>query len=179
MALPIEHVSGHVDVIDDAFFARNVDATIAKSEFHASGSIFDFADPKIQLAIDGAGDLNDLREAFTFAKTQPVGGMTTLHVALSGSLDDPFIAIHAAAPHARYQNIPFHDMRASVAINHDVVAFIPLRASYGGVDVAVRGALDLRRPSAPTSSCTCRPRPIACPTSANCSAATAWSAMRS
>ena len=142
MTRPIEDLNGHVDVIDDAFFTHGLDATLAKSHFRASGSIYDFADPKLQLRIDGEGDLADLREAFAFAKAQPVSGATTLHVGLSGALADPVIGIHADAPNAKYANVPFENMHAAVAINHGIVAFLPLRASYGGADVLVLGSLD-------------------------------------
>ncbi|MGR4063842.1 MAG: hypothetical protein ACLQPV_00165, partial [Vulcanimicrobiaceae bacterium] len=147
MARPIENLNGHVDVIDDAFFARHFSATVANSHFSTTGSIYDFSQPKIQLSVDGEGDLKDLREAFAFAKTQPLSGATTLHVGLSGSLLDPFIAIHASAPGATYANIPFHDMHASVAINHGLIAFLPLRASYGAAGVTVFGSLDTNSPA--------------------------------
>src|SRR5690348_5946143 len=74
-------------------------------------------------------------------RDQPVAGAPHLGDLVAGPVDDPVIVARADAPHARYRELPFDRLTASVIYHSGVVALAPLHASYAGVELAVRGTL--------------------------------------
>jgi hypothetical protein len=55
------------------------------------------------------------------------------------------IVARANAAHALYRNLPFDGVAAGVVYHANVLALVPLRASYGGVALGVRGTLHIGR----------------------------------
>ncbi len=150
LAKPVDEIRGRLEVIDNAFFVRGVRAQLAGMPMRIDGGVYDFSGdvtgrPQLRLGISGAGDLAALRSAFTFTKDQPMAGATSLGVLVEGPIDDPLILASATAPKARYRTLPFDGLNAAVIYHANVVALAPLRVSYGGVAVGVRGTMEIGR----------------------------------
>ena len=148
LSLPIENVAGTLHVVDNAFFISGARATLAGIPLHIQGGVYDLTGavtggPRLRLGVSGTGDLARLRNAFGFTRDQPISGETTLGVLVGGPVGDPVIVARANAPHALYRNLPFDGVAAGVVYHANVVALAPLRASYGGVALGVRGTLHI------------------------------------
>jgi len=148
LAAPVEHLSGHLQVVDDAFFVRGASAMLGGIPLRIDGGAYDFTggltgQPQLRLGVEGSGDLSGLRQAFAFARDQPISGRAHLGVLVAGPISNPVIVARVGAPHAAYRAMPFDDLRARVVYNSNVVALAPLQADYGGVNLSLRGTLGL------------------------------------
>jgi len=146
LSLPIENIGGTLHVVDNAFFISSARATLAGIPLNIQGGIYDLngavtGGPQLRLGVWGAGDLADLRHAFGFTRDQPISGKATLGVLVGGPIGDPVIVARANAGRALYRNLPFDRVTAGVVYHANVVALAPLRASYGGISIGVRGTL--------------------------------------
>ncbi|MBV9027869.1 MAG: hypothetical protein JO311_04580, partial [Candidatus Eremiobacteraeota bacterium] len=150
LAAPVERLSGHVQVVDDAFFVRGASAMLAGIPLRIDGGAYDLTgsltgQPQLRLGVEGSGDLSGLRRAFAFARDQPISGRAHLGVLVGGALSNPVIVARVHAAHAAYRAMPFDDLGARVVYNSNVVALAPLQAHYSGVDMSLRGTLGLGR----------------------------------
>jgi TamB, inner membrane protein subunit of TAM complex len=148
LSLPIENIGGTLHVVDNAFFISSARATLAGIPLHIQGGVYDLngavtGGPQLRLGVWGAGDLADLRRAFGFTRDQPISGKATLGVLVGGPIADPVIVARANARRALYRNLPFDGITAGVVYHANVVALAPLRASYGGISLGVRGTLHI------------------------------------
>ncbi len=146
LSLPIENIAGRLHVVDNDFFISAARATLAGIPLHIQGGVYDLngavtGGPQLRLGVSGAGDLADLRAAFGFTRDQPISGKVTLGVLVGGPIGDPVIVARANGARALYRNLPFDRITAGVVYHANVVALAPLRASYGGIAIAVRGTL--------------------------------------
>jgi TamB, inner membrane protein subunit of TAM complex len=146
LAAPIESVRARLHLIDNTFYVRNATATLTGIPLRIEGGVYDLSGgltgrQQLRVGVSGAGDLKSLRRAFQFMRDQPVAGATQLGVLVAGPIDDPVIVARASAARARYRALPFDALSAGVVYHAGVVALAPLRASYAGLDVVVRGTL--------------------------------------
>lgn len=146
LALPIDNIEGRLRVVDGTFFMDDARAMLAGIPLQIRGGIFDLngavtGGAQLRLGVWGSGELADLRNAFTFTRDQPITGKATLGVLVQGRVDDPVIVARASAARAAYRRLPFDGVVAGVVYHANVVALAPLRASYGGVAMAIRGML--------------------------------------
>lgn len=151
LSLPIENVGGTLHVVDNAFFISGARATLAGIPLQIRGGVYDLngavtGGPQLRLGVWGAGDLADLRNAFGFTRDQPISGKATLGVLVQGPIADPVIVARANAARALYRSLPFDGVAAGVVYHANVVALVPLRASYGGIALGVRGTLTTGAP---------------------------------
>ncbi len=150
LAAPVERVRARLEVIDNAFFVRGATAMLAGIPLNMSGGAYDFdgsltGRAQLRLAVWGRGDLSGLRRAFTFASDQPISGAANLGVLVNGPVDDPVIVARVDAARARYRELPFDSLAASVVYHSNVVALAPLRVGYSGVALGLHGTLELGR----------------------------------
>ena len=148
LSLPIENISGTLHVVDNDFFISEARATLAGIPLHIQGGVYDLTgavtgSPQLRLGVSGAGDLADLRAAFGFTRDQPISGKVTLGVLVGGPVADPVIIARANGARALYRSLPFDGINAGVVYHANVIALAPLRASYGGISIGVRGTLHL------------------------------------
>ncbi|MBV9233975.1 MAG: translocation/assembly module TamB domain-containing protein [Candidatus Eremiobacteraeota bacterium] len=148
LAAPVERLTGHLQVVDDAFFVRGARAMVAGIPLKIDGGAYDITGsltgrPQLRLGLEGTGNLSGLRRAFAFARGQPISGRARLGVLVSGPIADPVIAARVTAAHAAYRAMPFDRLRARVVYNANVVALAPLQMNYGGVEMSLRGTLGL------------------------------------
>jgi hypothetical protein len=146
LAAPIDDVRGRLQLVDDTFFLRHVDARLSGVALHITGGIYDFGggltgSPQLRLGIYGDGDLSALRHAFTFTRREPMSGPLRIAVLVAGPIGDPVIVANAASSHVIYRNVPFDGLRAGVVYHHSVVGLMPLMAAYGSTQLSVRGTL--------------------------------------
>jgi autotransporter translocation and assembly factor TamB len=146
LAKPLKNISGRLQIVDDAFFARNLDATLASVPVVVNGGIFNFRAPQIKLGISGVGDLTNLRQMLAFSRNQPVSGAARAGVLLEGPLGKPIVVAHVDAANARYRTLPLENAHAEIAVAAGTVIVSPLRASYGGIGASARGSLILGKP---------------------------------
>jgi hypothetical protein len=148
LAAPIERFRAHVELVDNAFYVDRADAMLAGIPLHIVGGAYDLTGAltgtaQLRLGVDGTGDLSGLRRAFTFARDQAISGNAHFGVLVHGPIDDPVIVARVTAPHAFYRAMPFDALAAGVVYHSNVVALAPLRARYGGIDLGVRGTLEI------------------------------------
>jgi hypothetical protein len=146
LAAPVNDLHGRLHVVDNAFFVRDLRATLTGIPLRITGGVYDLTgaltgSPHLRLAVWGAGDMRELRHAFTFTRDQPIAGMTRLGVLVHGAIDDPVIVARADAPHASYRAIPFDALHANVVYHANVVALAPLQANYAGTKIGIRGTM--------------------------------------
>lgn len=146
LAAPVDNLRGRVRVVDNAFFVGDLRATLAGIPLRITGGVYDLTgaltgSAHLRLGVWGTGDMRDLRRAFTFTRDQPIAGMTRLGVLVHGPIDDPVIVARADAARATYRAIPFDALHADVVYHHNLVALAPLRASYAGTEIVIRGTM--------------------------------------
>jgi hypothetical protein len=145
---PVEGFRARVQLIDNDFYVRGAHASLAGIPLRIDGGAYDFTGAvtgraELRLGIDGTGDLSALRKAFVFARDQAISGRARFSVLVHGPIDDPVIVARVNAAHAAYRAMPFDGLDAGVVYHSNVVALAPLRASYGGIAIGVRGTLDI------------------------------------
>ncbi len=150
LAAPIENVRARLEVVDNAFFVRGARATLAGIPLRIEGGAYDFTGAltgraQLRLGVWGTGDLSALRQAFAFARAQPISGTAHLGVLVHGPIDDPVIVARVSAPNARYRTLPFDSLRAGVVYHSSVIALAPLRVRYGGISLSVTGTMEIRK----------------------------------
>ncbi len=148
LAAPIENLRARLEVIDNAFFVRGAHATLAGIHLRIDGGAYDFTGAltggaKLRLGVSGTGDLSALRQAFTFARGQPISGAARLGVLVHGPIDDPVIVARVSSPKARYRELPFDSLNAGVVYHSNVVALAPLSVGYGGMALRVAGTMNV------------------------------------
>jgi autotransporter translocation and assembly factor TamB len=148
---PIENISGHLELVDNAVFVRDLSARLAGVPLHASGGLFDLTgdltgSPQLRLGVYGSGDLADLRNAFKFTAKEPIRGTMNLGVLVEGPLDNPLIVARGRAPDAYYQKMPLDSIDANIMYYNGRVALLPLHAYYAGTEVGARGYFDIAGP---------------------------------
>jgi len=148
LAAPVDHLRARLEVADDAFFVLDARGSLGTLPLTIDGGGFDLTGsltghPQLRLGVRGAGDLSALREAFAFARTQPISGRGRLGVLVGGRIDDPVIVARVTAPHAWYRALPFESLAAGVVYHSNVVALAPLRVTYGGIALRVDGTMTI------------------------------------
>jgi hypothetical protein len=146
LAAPVENLRARLQVVDNTFFVRDARATLAGIPLRIDGGMYDFTGaltghPQLRLAVSGNGDLSGLRQAFAFARDQPISGSAGLGVLVQGPITDPVIVARVNASHPRYRTLPFDSLTAGVVYHSNIVALAPLRVNYGGVALRVNGTL--------------------------------------
>jgi len=148
LAQPLDRITGRLQIVDDQFFSRRLDATLAGVPVLVAGGLFDFASPQLRFGLTGRGDLAKLRGVLGFARAQPVRGDARVGVLIEGATADPIVVAHADAPRAYYRDLPLDAVHADVALAHGVVYVAPMLADYAGVRTIARGSLTLGKPVA-------------------------------
>ena len=141
LARPLGDIRGHLQVIDDAFFARNLDGTLAGAPVAVMGGIYDFAEPKYRLGVTTHGDLAKLRSVFTFSQTQPVTGTADAGVLVEGDLSAPIVVASLDGARVAYGKIPLSNVHALLAFANNTLYLAPAVAHAEGADVSIGGTL--------------------------------------
>lgn len=148
LAAPVEQLRAHLEVVDTSFFVRDASAVLGGLPLRIDGGAYDFTGaltghPRLRIAVQGSGNLSALRQAFTFARDQPISGPAQLGVLVNGAIDDPVIIAHVTAAHAWYRALPFSGLSAHVVYHSNVVALAPVRVSYSGITIGVDGTMQI------------------------------------
>ncbi len=148
LAAPVENLRARLNVIDNEFFVRRAHASLAGLPLTIEGGAYDLTGAltghaQLRLGVWGRGNLSALRQAFAFARAQPISGSARLGVLVNGRIDDPVIVARVAAPHAYYRALPFESLFAGVVYHSNVVALAPLRVAYGGIALRVDGTMNV------------------------------------
>ncbi len=146
LAEPIDNVRGHLQLVDNAFFLKRIDGTLAGIPLEVTGGIYDLTGQltggaQLRLGVWGTGDLRDLRRAFTFTRDQPISGGTSLGVLVEGPIENPLILARARAQRTIYRQLPFDALQADIVYHDNMLAYAPLHAYYGGTEVGIRGTM--------------------------------------
>ncbi len=150
LAKPVDDINGRLQIVDNALFARRLDATLAGVPVTVTGGLFDFRDPQLRFALAGSGDIATLRSALSFARNEPVRGATRIGVLLEGSTSAPIVVVHADAARMFYRDLPLNAVSTDLALSSEVVTIAPLVATYAGLRTTTIGTLALGK--APTSN---------------------------
>lgn len=146
LAAPVEKLQARLNVIDNAFFVRDATASLAGLPLTIEGGAYDLTGAltghaQLRLGVWGRGDLSALRQAFAFARGQPISGGARLGVLVNGRIDDPVIVARVNAERAFYRALPFESLAAAVVYHSNVIALAPVRVAYGGIAVRVDGTM--------------------------------------
>ncbi len=143
LAQPLDNISGRLQIVDDEFFSKHLDATLGGVPVRVAGGLFDFAAPQLRFGISGEGDLSKLRGVLAFARTQPVRGDARVGVLIEGSTAAPIVVARADAARAYYRAMPLDHVHADIALSNGVVYVAPMTANYAGVATTLIGSLTL------------------------------------
>jgi hypothetical protein len=148
LAEPLENIRGHLQLVDNAFFLRRVDGTLAGIPLRVTGGIYDLTGQltggaKLRLGISGTGDLRNLRHAFSFTRDQPISGRIALGILVEGPIENPLIVAQGKAARTTYRQMPFTSLGAGIVYHDNLIAYAPLHAYYGGVEIGIRGTMTL------------------------------------
>ena len=141
LARPLGDIRGRLQVVDDAFFARKLEGTLAGAPVTVTGGIYDFAAPKYRLGLTTHGDLATLRSVFTFSQTQPVTGMADAGVLVEGDLSAPIVVATVDGTGVAYGKIPLSNVHTQLAFANDTLFLAPAVAHAEGADISLRGTL--------------------------------------
>ncbi|MEO9170381.1 MAG: hypothetical protein ABI282_05875, partial [Candidatus Baltobacteraceae bacterium] len=147
LARPLGDIAGHLQLVDDTFFAKGLKATLAGAPVVVTGGIYDFAAPKYQLGITARSDLAKLRAVFSFSQDQPVSGSADVGVLVEGELDAPVIVANVDASNVAYRKVPLRDVHANVAFSNGTLLLAPVRARTSGADLAITGTVTAKIPT--------------------------------
>lgn len=144
---PISNLNGRVEIVDDGFIARHLNATLNGIPVDVAGGIYDFAHPQFRLGLTGVGDLAQLRGILAFSRRQPLRGLSRVNGLIEGPINKPLLLFALSAPSAFYRDIPLQRSQALVSIYDGDVGIVPLQTSYAGIDLRVGGHITIgRRP---------------------------------
>jgi hypothetical protein len=143
LALPLDRIRGHLQIVDDEFFSKHLQATMAGVPVDVAGGLFDFAHPQLRFGISGSGELAQLRGILAFAHAQPVRGIARIGVLIEGPTTAPIVVAHADATRAYYRDLPLDRVSTDIALTNGVVYIAPLRANYAGLQTTVLGDMAL------------------------------------
>ena len=143
LALPLDRIRGRLQIVDNEFFSKHLQGTLAGAPVDVAGALFDFAHPQLRFGISGAGELAQLRGVLAFAHAQPVRGIATIGVLIEGPTSAPIVVAHAEAVRAYYRNMPLDAVSTDIALANGIVYVAPLSANYAGLQTTVRGVLTL------------------------------------
>ena len=146
LAAPLDHLHGHLQLVDNACFLKSIDGTLTGIPLHITGGIFDLlgdltGSAQLRLGVYGTGDINSLRKAFTFTRDQPVSGSVDLGVLVQGPIDNPMIIAQGHSRQVHYRDLAFDGLHAGVIYRDSLVALAPLHANYAGADVSIHGSM--------------------------------------
>lgn len=143
LAKPLDNIQGGLQITDGGLSARAVNATIAGLPILVAGSIYDFANPKFYLGVQGAGDLRVLKTIVAFGSHYPLSGATRFDTLIEGAIANPLVLVGFASPSVTYDKYPVQNAHGVLALYNNVASIVPLRGQYGGLSVAVRGTATL------------------------------------
>jgi len=146
LAKPLEAIDGRLQIVDNVFFARHLDARLSGIPVQIAGGIFDFANPQLRFAATGNGDLQQLRSVLAFSAKEPVRGDAKVGFLVYGPTSAPLLAIHGTARRVFYGGIPLDNLETHLAIGMGMLYIAPLRVDYGGAPIAAHGTLTFNVP---------------------------------
>src|SRR6185437_3943634 len=111
LAAPLENVRGRLQLVDNVVFLRGLHASLAGVPLRLDGGIYDLlgdltGGAKLRLGVYGAGDLAQLRRAFSFTKNEAISGGVRIGVLVEGPLDNPEIVARVRSDRAVYRRLP-------------------------------------------------------------------------
>jgi len=145
---PIENIHGHLELVDNDVFVRGLSAELTGMPMRVTGGLYDLTgaltgSPQLRIGVDGTGELNRLRSAFTVTRDQDIRGKIAIGVLVQGAMTNPMVVAHGHADRATFRAMPLRGVDVRVVYLDGKVNVVPLHAQYSGTNVAVRGTLDI------------------------------------
>lgn len=135
----VQGLGGPIIFDDDAIVAPKMTGEIGTTPLALAGGMYDFAEPKLRLAVKTREDLRVLHRDFNFLRTEPLAGPIAATCLLEGPIGDPLILADATASHVSYKAIPIRDFRATIAYHRGVVFAGDVNALVGAIKTRVAG----------------------------------------
>lgn len=145
LAQPMEDLRGPVDIYDDGLLTPRLLASVAGASAQVSGGIYDLRNPRLRIAVRGAGDLGSLRFAFKAARQLPIHGLLRFGLLVEGAAAKPLTWIDLRAPAVTYAAVSLESMSGLVAFDGQRADVIGLSARYRDSDLSVSGRLELQK----------------------------------
>ncbi|MGC1380844.1 MAG: translocation/assembly module TamB domain-containing protein [Candidatus Baltobacteraceae bacterium] len=139
LSKPIEEARGRLDVYDDALLTERLDASVANVPARLTGGLYGLRDPRLRMAVQGDGDLAQLRTAFAQAEHLPMRGPLDFALLVTGKPTKPLVWISLRSPGISYAGAALDRLRGSIALDGGEANVLGAEASYHRVEVAARG----------------------------------------
>ena len=135
---------GRIDFYDGGVAAPLLAARLGPLALALAGGVYDWQAPSFRLGVAARrASLAQARDLFAFSARLPVSGPVRLRSLVEGRVGDPLVMTSVWAPALHYGAFPATRARARVAYLHGAVDIVGGRGDYGGLDVAVGGAIDI------------------------------------
>ena len=112
----------------------------------AQGGAFNRSQPTLRLGIAGDGGLENLRQAFAFARREPVAGRVRVQTLLEAPVSDLLIRSSFHAHAGRYARAALSDVSGRVDYHAGSVVLEGLQGHYGPAALSLGGRFRLGRP---------------------------------
>ena len=142
LSAPVEHLTGEVQYLDDDVFFTHLRGEAGGLPLDATGSVYDFADPKFTIGLSSRGNLSSLRRLFAFARNQDIAGPVDIGVSIGGPIASPVILFRVDGS-AEYRGIAFDELHARGAYYDSTVSFLPIAVRAQGATVTIRGGMEI------------------------------------
>ncbi len=144
----LEDLRAHVDISDDTMTFAQVSGRLGVLPFAGSGAVFALneAEPQLQFALTGAGDMQDVRSLFRFSRDLPIAGHLNLRATIEGGASAPMISVDLAGQHLAYAGQLVDLQPSRLVYRNNEVLLAPVALHYGEVQVAGAGAISVSEP---------------------------------
>ncbi len=139
----VDDLRGPVDVYDDGLLTAGLSGAIAGVPVRVSGGLYDLRNPHLRVAVRGAGDLAQLRPAFSQAKRLPMAGPLAFSLLVEGRASAPLVWIALQSPHIAYAATPLDRLGLLAAFDGRNVDVLDVSAKYGRIALDGRGRVAL------------------------------------
>ncbi len=145
IAKPLRDGRGALRVYDDGLAIPKVDGSIAGVPVRIAGAIYDFASPKLRLAISGRGALGRLVTLSDAAKKLPLAGDVAFALFVEGDATGPTTFATFSSPRIDYGKFPLDRPNGMVALGGSDTTIVRAALNYSGIDALARGRLVLAK----------------------------------
>ncbi len=141
LAAPIDRLAGSVALREDGLYISNVTGELAGIPAVATGSIFDWAAPQLQIALSAHGRAAALPGALAWLRKQPLHGAVELGALVEGPVDAPVLRLHLRSPEMRYGSYVGERIDVRAIYSDGLVAITRADARSGRMNLSLFGVL--------------------------------------
>jgi len=149
LAAPLQRLSGAVDLRESGLYFGQLGGELAGIPIRATGSIFDWAQPQLRIALWGHAEATQLPGALPWLRGEPLHGALDAGILAEGGVTSPALLVHLRSPQLRYGAYVGERLDARAIFAKNRLAITGASARYGRMKLSLHGILT---PGAPLRS---------------------------